>query len=336
MRSLFFFAWLLALPGLADTTASPRLTVNLTDGSKLIGATTLKALTLRSEALGKLSVPLERIASVKFSKDRESVTVTLQNGDKIQAGLADTTLPLTTVFGPVTVPLDKATEIQFTVPGKTPNGLVLWYSFDTDDGKTVMDRSGQGNDGTIHGAELAAGSRGKVQTAMRFNGHSAWLEVKNNLGEKLTRQITVSAWVKQSGPGVNWGRIVSGGSPINSVYNLCVLPASDGILWRPILDGESFDAAEVQFPCDLSDWTLVTGTYDSQMTTLYVNGQKVRENRRPGKLTINRQSLAVGGEDGSHEGSGQASWFNGLLDEVQIYDRALSAEEVQRLYEHGK
>lgn len=95
-----------AVPGV------PQLVVSLVDGSKLRGTTTLKALTLRSEALGKLTVPLERIRQVKFSKDRESVTLTLHNGDRLQAGLADTTLALTTVFGPVTVPLNKATEIQ--------------------------------------------------------------------------------------------------------------------------------------------------------------------------------------------------------------------------------
>jgi hypothetical protein len=97
--------------------AVPQLTVSLADGSKLIGTTTLKALTLRSEALGKLTVPLERIRQVKFSKDRESVTLTLHNGDRLQAGLADTTLALATIFGPVTVPLDKATELQVRAGG---------------------------------------------------------------------------------------------------------------------------------------------------------------------------------------------------------------------------
>jgi hypothetical protein len=97
--------------------AVPQLVVSLMDGTKLIGSTTLKALTLRSEALGKLSVPLERIASVKFSKDRESVTVTLHNADRLQAGLGDTKLVLTTIFGPVTVPLDKATEMQVRMTG---------------------------------------------------------------------------------------------------------------------------------------------------------------------------------------------------------------------------
>jgi len=102
----------------ATNNSPPQLIVCLTDGSRLRGTTTLQVLTLRSEALGKLTVPLERIRQVKFSKDRESVTVTLHNGDRLQAGLADTTLALTTLFGPVTVPLDKVTEMQVRTGGR--------------------------------------------------------------------------------------------------------------------------------------------------------------------------------------------------------------------------
>jgi hypothetical protein len=117
---------LLSSYSLAGTNEPASVTIDLVDGSRLRGTTTLKVLTLRSEALGKLSVPLERFRQVKFSKDRESVTVTLQNGDKIQAGLADTTLALATVFGPVTVPLDKVTEIQVRIGPAGVGRAIEW------------------------------------------------------------------------------------------------------------------------------------------------------------------------------------------------------------------
>ena len=80
----------------------------------------------------------------------------------------------------------------------------------------------------------------------------------------------------------------------------------------------------------------MTGRYDGQVSVLYVNGQKVSEKRYAGKLATNTQTLAIGGEDGAHEGANHASWFNGLLDEVRIYERAMSATEVQMLYAHEK
>jgi len=300
----------------------------------LLGTTTLKELTLHSAALGKLAIALEKIRSVKFSKDRESVTVTLHNGDRIQAAVADTKLALATLVGAVTVPLDKVMEIQMRPAAGTPEkGLVLEYRFEGDAGEKARDTSGMGNDGIVHGATPAADRHGRAQAARQFNGNGAWIEAPNNFGDKLTREVTVAVWMKQLGPGSNWGRIVSGGSPVNSVYKLCQLPGGSGLVWRPIVQDESFDAAEVQIRCELSEWTWVVGTYDGSLTALYVNGRKVGENRRPGRLATSTRTVAIGGEDGEHEGAGQPSWFHGLLDEVRIYERALTAEEVRTQYE---
>jgi hypothetical protein len=95
------------------------LTVNLTDGSKLIGTTSMESLPVRSEALGKLNVPLAQIATVKFGKDRESVTLTMRNGDRLQGSLGETKLEMVTVFGSVIVPLDKVTEMLVRVRGQS-------------------------------------------------------------------------------------------------------------------------------------------------------------------------------------------------------------------------
>ena len=64
----------------------------------------------------------------------------------------------------------------------------------------MADKSGQGNEGTIHGAEPATDRHGKERSAMKFKGSGAWIEAKNKVGEKLTQLITVSAWVKKQAP----------------------------------------------------------------------------------------------------------------------------------------
>ena len=93
-----------ALPG------ELRLTVSLTDGSKLIGATPLKELALRSEALGALNIPLTKIRQAKVTKTG-AVELTLRNGDRLQASLTLTKLPLVTVFGAVQAPCAEITAI---------------------------------------------------------------------------------------------------------------------------------------------------------------------------------------------------------------------------------
>lgn len=95
----------------------PVLTVSLVDGSRLRGTSSLSELTLHSDALGKLTVALQRIATVKFGKPPGTVTLSLQNGDRIQAGLVDTKLVLTSVVGVVHVPLDKVLEMRLSRGG---------------------------------------------------------------------------------------------------------------------------------------------------------------------------------------------------------------------------
>lgn len=101
----------------AAAESSPlQVTVDLTDGSRLIGITKLTSLPVRSEALGKLQIPLAKIRAVKFSRDHESVNVTMTNGDQMKGGLDDLSLELRTCFGEVTIPVEHVTAISISVP----------------------------------------------------------------------------------------------------------------------------------------------------------------------------------------------------------------------------
>lgn len=103
-------------PAAVTTTNELRLTVSLTDGSRLIGTTTVRELPLTSDALGKLAVPLAKVRELKLSKTG-TADLTLRNGDRLQAGLALQKLPLLTVFGLVQVPVAEVTAITFADGG---------------------------------------------------------------------------------------------------------------------------------------------------------------------------------------------------------------------------
>lgn len=97
----------------AGTNNSPvQVVVKLTDSSCVIGTTTLTAFPLRSEALGTMTIPLDKIRSLIFSPDHQSVIVSLANGDKLQGSLGAIALKLQTIFGPITIPLERTTEIE--------------------------------------------------------------------------------------------------------------------------------------------------------------------------------------------------------------------------------
>ena len=89
------------LPVVAGAADKPplQLAVNLADGSRLVGATTLASLPLESEALGSVEIPLEKVRTIKFSPDHESVTVLFANGDTLHGSIGEALVALETSFG---------------------------------------------------------------------------------------------------------------------------------------------------------------------------------------------------------------------------------------------
>ena len=95
----------------AATGQTVPVTLDLADGSRLIGDTTLATLPVRSESLGKLQVPLPNLRTLMFSADHETVNVTLANGDQLQGSLSTVALTLRTRLGEVKIPMDRVTLI---------------------------------------------------------------------------------------------------------------------------------------------------------------------------------------------------------------------------------
>jgi len=114
------------LPEVGATKAkeSPlQLVVSLTDGSRVIGETTLTSLSFRSAVLGSVIIPLAKIRAIKFNANHESALVLLQNGDQLEGGPGSISLRLQTLLGMVTVPLEKTAEIEVRSGG---GRLVEW------------------------------------------------------------------------------------------------------------------------------------------------------------------------------------------------------------------
>ena len=123
MKMTWLFLLLTAVGFAATTTDSaPRLRLDLADGSRLFGTTELANIPLDSESMGVLKIPVTRIAAIKFRADQKAVTLTLTNGDRLEGKLTLTTVPLSTLFGPVRVPVEQLRAIQI---GVEPGGHAL-------------------------------------------------------------------------------------------------------------------------------------------------------------------------------------------------------------------
>lgn len=174
------------------------------------------------------------------------------------------------------------------------SGLVGYWSFDgpTISGTTIFDKSGNGNDGTNHGATPTVGKLGQ---AMSFDGTSSYITI----GDTSQLVETVSFWFKP-------------GSTTNSIIDL------DGGVHT----------------IDISSSTLEANGFSSP--TIYIDGTATSTLPDVGWHYVTITTITGVDTTALTVGKISSNYFAGSIDEVRIYNRALSADEVGRLYRQGQ
>ena len=188
-------------------------------------------------------------------------------------------------------------------------GLVAGYDFNGN----ANDVSGNGNNGVVHGATLTTDRFGNANSAYSFDGTGKIL-VSNPSGLQSTN--TVSVWTRLN--------FVEGNRyPID----LDISEANNN--WIEIFGGSVFrtgNSGSFYFdtdPISPNAWHMLTRTYDGSTLSAYINGQLVGSQTGPSNSPTGITIGSAG--DGLHG-------FIGSLDDIYIYDRALSPAEVQTLY----
>lgn len=194
--------------------------------------------------------------------------------------------------------------------GKNDVGLVAHYSFDQD----ANDVWGHGNDGQAHGAVHAP--QGRLGGAYSFDGVGQSVHVPQSSTLNATSSVTICAWICPRSTGgfhpvldKEWG---------NKGYNLYVL---DHQLHMRI-DSTVAQSGLIQ----TGKWSHVAGVYDGKSISLYLDGKGIG-NRTAGSLRVWDKDLYIGGC-----GDDTNRFMDGLIDEVYIFNRALSADEVQSIF----
>ena len=215
-------------------------------------------------------------------------------------------------------------EVSAVVPGGPLPGLVAAYSFDEGSGTTVTDRSGNNNTGTLSNTSWS--TSGKYGKALSFNGTNAWVTVPSSNSLGLTTGMTAEAWVNPSALGNAYRAVVFREQPGNEVYALYADQAGAASAQLPT--GEvyvgGYKDANGASGLALNSWTHLAETYDGSSVRLYVNGTLVSTTAAPGSFSSSSQPLRIGGD------SIWGEYFSGLIDEVRVYNRPLSAAEIQQ------
>ena len=207
-----------------------------------------------------------------------------------------------------------------------PN-LVAHWKFDERHGTTATDSAGD-NDGTVYGAEWTTG---QIGGALNFDGDGDYVDFGNPESLRITGMITISAWVKPD---------VIVGDEFQNIVAHGHTETPPGEVFLRITHGQyqigSWTRVQKQYVVynipseDEGSWIHLVGLYDGSYWRLYRNGIQVSSRRSStGAVEVN-ESWAIGAK-----ARGTARFYNGSIDEVMIFNEALSADQIQQLYEDG-
>jgi hypothetical protein len=229
-------------------------------------------------------------------------------------------------------------------PSTLPPGLLdeLVGHWRLDDGAgsmTAHDASARGNDGTLRNLDtstawVAGRAAGALDVAAR-----GWVQVSpSDTIDQITDAVTVAAWVSLEGtimldPGqtnVGWATALSRekGASVDQHYHLSLnIDARPSLFVMPADDGITLIAPQ---PIARGTWVHMAGVYDGFEARLFVDGALVERGQVAGPFGRDTTPVIIGG-NGNDASQVPTELFPGKLDEIMLYKRALSDDEVRQL-----
>jgi len=220
--------------------------------------------------------------------------------------------------------------------GTKGTGPVGYWNFDESGGPTAYDQSGNGNNGTLHATPAGSNTTasqmwtpsGKFGGALEFDGTNDYVDYGNGTGISTlgVGSFTLEAWVKTSASQGDQGIFQKLGG--TGTIRLRTSSAGNNVFFEII--GVSGGIYDVAAGMDIRDgqWHHIVGVRDYGVKArIYIDGVfKDDGNDVAGDAT------AIGN---LQSGITSWGWWNGLIDEVRIYERALTLGEIQKHYVEG-
>ncbi|MBI2327901.1 prepilin-type N-terminal cleavage/methylation domain-containing protein [Candidatus Curtissbacteria bacterium] len=211
-------------------------------------------------------------------------------------------------------------------PAAPSPSQVAWWKFDEGSGPNAADSSGNGNAGTL--INNPTWTTGRIGQALSFNGTTNYVSAPDSPSLSVTgNTITLAAWIKPSRTGANeqvvgkWGAgqdsyqfRINSNNGCNSTTNRITFRVESNS--NCVLSNTALTAGP---------WWHVVGTYDGANLKIYINGELDATAALITNLTDKTGSFSVGRND-------DGNYFQGVVDDVRIYNSALTAAEITNLY----
>jgi hypothetical protein len=218
------------------------------------------------------------------------------------------------------------------VPAYVPtNGLVGYWPFNGN----ANDESGNGNNGTINGATLTSDRNGNANSAYSFDGVDNKIDANNtsNIAIASNSANSISIWFISNGD--NYGRLLSFTSDIpgDMSYRVQLVHETNGNI---TFNGAQYSGLPnppyVQVSCPnitLNTWNNIVVTHENSLVKIFLNSELINSNQYTGPIAPVAQSMNL------HFGyipNEPQERFAGTIDDIAIYNRALTPEEITALY----
>ena len=264
---------------------------------------------------------------------------------------SDTTVVSVTAAGKLTAKKEGTSKITLSNAAKTKTancsitvkdvlkmGLLASYPFDN----TAADVSGNGNNGQASNVVAVANRFGEANSAVYFNGYNSLIKVNDNAALRLAHtSFAINVWIKMDEYNYSYGSLIIDKKLPGEAngWNLAITGQSfyntgQGTLGVISLTEGSADYRNFStVPVGLNNWHMITVVYDYNLHQLsfYIDG--VFNTSSIGFASPNSavSTDVYIGADNPFAGS-DGYFLKGALDDLRLYDRALNASDIRRLY----
>jgi fibronectin type 3 domain-containing protein len=200
------------------------------------------------------------------------------------------------------------------------SGLIAYYPFNGN----ANDESSNANHGTVNGPSLAADKFGNPNSAYDFDGTNDYISIPDNADQRIRPPLSISCWINADGL-LNKDILCKGDAAFRH-YAMGINPGgelefgSEGYSQNYIVSATTIDANE---------WYHIIGIHDNYSLKLYINGQLDSAIATTNSSDPDYNQVLQFGIDASYVSE---KYLDGTLDEVRIYDKALTTQEIQALY----
>jgi len=202
-----------------------------------------------------------------------------------------------------------------------------WKMDDNAANSTVVDTSGNGNDGTFYNGQNNYTSENSVDgangRAIHFDGSNDYVEIPSNSSLNIREEITLSAWVKV--PEIDYQNIIYKSDKGSEGAAYSIRSNTSNITFDCFINGSRIISYS---PISINKWYYVVGVFDGTSSKIYLNGKIKDTHNAPGLIDESEGPLGFGM-------SGGYGLYYGTLDQVRLYSSALKTSQIKQQYYTG-